>query len=136
MFIKFIKLDDKNLKDYLLLIHKIPDIPINKINLVVNKLINTTKKGEKGIIERFIIESYLKLVVQIANKYRGAGFSFSKLIKYGNKGLIKAVREIGNYNREEDFINYLIWTIEGEIINRIIREKDKKAEREKINEKR
>ncbi|GEM_PF-1211340 len=136
MFVKFAKLDELNLKDYLLIIHKIPDIPENKLNLVLNKLKATSKKEEKGIIERFIIESYLKLVVKIANKYRGSGISFSKLIKYGNKGLIKAVRGINKYSREDDFINYLIWVIEGEIINRIIKTKNQKKGIEKVNEKR
>ncbi len=131
MFIKFFKLDEKNLKDYLILVNKIPDIPVNKINLVINKLKTTKKKDEKGIIERFVIESYLKLVVKISNKYRGSGFSFSKLIKFGNMGLIKAIKNIKDYNKEDNFINYLVWIIEGEIIDKIIKEKSKKVLKEK-----
>lgn len=119
---KLIIVDEKKLKDYLLIASRIPDIPRNKLGLVLNKLLNTEDKEEKQVIERFLIESFLKLVIHIANKYRGAGYSFAKLIKFGNRGLIKTVKE-WEKSKNENFIQTLIWNVEGEILNGILKEK-------------
>lgn len=121
--------DEKKLKDYLLIASRIPDIPGNKLGLVLNKLLNTEDKEEKQIIERFLIESFLKLVIHIVNKYRGAGYSFAKLIKFGNLGLIKTVKE-WEKSKNENFIQTLIWNVEGEILNGIL--KEKKSNRERV----
>lgn len=121
--------DEKKLKNYLLIASRIPDIPGNKLGLVLNKLLNTEDKEEKQIIERFLIESFLKLVIHIANKYRGAGYSFAKLIKFGNLGLIKTVKE-WEKSKNENFIQTLIWNVEGEILNGIL--KEKKSNRERV----
>jgi DNA-directed RNA polymerase sigma subunit (sigma70/sigma32) len=124
-----IKIDEKKLKDYLLIASRIPDIPESKLGLVLNKLLNTEDKKEKQVIEKFLIESFLKFVIYIANKYRGAGYSFAKLIKFGNMGLIKTVKE-WEKTKDENFIQILIWNVEGEIINGIL--KEKKLNREQV----
>ncbi len=57
-----------------------------------------------------LIESNFRLVVSIANKYRGANMAFSDLMQEGNIGLIKAADKF-DYKRGFRFSTYATWWI-------------------------
>jgi len=128
MKLKLIDIDEGHLKDYLIVISRIRDVGFNKIELLLGKLKNIDDDGEKEDIQKFLIEAHLKMVIGIANQHRGAGLSFVKLIKAGNRGLIKAVKSWAN-EEPGTFISYLAWYIEGSIIDEFIRQKNKEMQR-------
>ncbi len=73
------------------------------------------KRLEKAVREgdrsrKKLIESNFRLVVSIANKYRGANMAFSDLMQEGNIGLIKAADKF-DYNRGFRFSTYATWWI-------------------------
>ncbi len=77
--------------------------------------------GEKtGYAMKKLAESNLRLVVDIAKRYKHRGFSFLDLIGYGNIGLMKAV---GNwdYRRGNRFSTYATWWIK-QAIGRSLRD--------------
>jgi len=130
MKLKLIDIDERHLKDYLIVISHIKETAYNKIELLLNKLEGMSQPEEKEDIQKFLIEAHLKMVVGIANRYRGAGLSFVKLIKAGNKGLIKAVKTWGS-DENEKFVPYLAWYIEGCILDEFIKHKNKEMQRKR-----
>ena len=119
MRLKLIGIEEKQLKDYIVVTSKIKDLTHEKMHDIAGKLLKEEAKEEKDSLKRVLIESNLKLVIKIAARYRGAGLTFAALIVSGNAGLIKAVR---NYNAEEtrSFMEYVNWMIEGVIIDALI----------------
>ena len=118
MKIKIMEVDEKHLKDYLIIAAHIKDMPESKLELVLNKYRNVKGFEEKEEIQRILIENNLKVVINIANRYRGAGLSFAKLIKAGNRGLIRAVKK---WDEKESFAQFLNWSVEGAIIDALIK---------------
>jgi DNA-directed RNA polymerase sigma subunit (sigma70/sigma32) len=118
MKLKIVDLSETQLKDYLVASCRIKEIAPEKLELVLSKY---EKAGgdEKDDIYRMIIESHLKMVIVIANRYRGAGISFAGLIRLGNSGLISAVKkwETGD---AESFLQHLVWAVEGAILDALI----------------
>ena len=122
MKLKLIGIEEKQLKDYIVVTSKIKELSQEKMIIMAEKLLNDGTKIVKDGLKRTLIESNLKLVIKIAARYRGAGLTFAALIVAGNSGLIKAVK---NYNSDETrgFIDYIHWMIEGVIIDALIEAK-------------
>jgi len=126
MNIKFTNIDEEHLKDYLIVTYYIKEITPAKLELVLNKYKRVKSKSEKDEVQKILIESHLKMSLSIASRYRGAGLSFTGLIKAGNRGLIKAVKKWPE-NDNENFTQFLTWKIEGAIIDELIRSRNKVA---------
>jgi len=122
MKIKIADLNETQLKDYLIASAYMKDMPPDKLELTLNKYKKAGDAGEREGIQKILTEAHLKMVVYIANRYRGAGLSFAKLIKEGNLGLIDAVKKWEG-PENGDFVPYLVWNIEGAVIEALIRNK-------------
>ncbi|MGB8646931.1 MAG: sigma-70 family RNA polymerase sigma factor [Anaerolineae bacterium] len=72
------------------------------------RLEKAVHNGERS--RKKLIESNFRLVVSIANKYRGANMAFSDLMQEGNIGLIKAADKF-DYTRGFRFSTYATWWI-------------------------
>jgi DNA-directed RNA polymerase sigma subunit (sigma70/sigma32) len=126
MKLKIAELNEQQLKDYLVAACRIKELTPDKLTLVLNKYKKSA--GESSAeIQRMLIEAHLKLVVCIANRYRGAGISFANLIGHGNGALISAVKKWDGTDGA-DFLPYLAWSIEGAILDALIRAKKEAGE--------
>lgn len=67
------------------------------------------KRGDK-LARHKMIQSNLRLVINIAKRYSGLGVSILDLIEEGNLGLMKAVEKF-NYKRGYRFSTYAAWWI-------------------------
>ena len=67
------------------------------------------KKGDKAARHK-MIQSNLRLVINIAKRYSGLGVSILDLIEEGNMGLMKAVEKF-NHKRGYRFSTYAAWWI-------------------------
>jgi len=121
MRLKIADLNEKQLKDYLVASFHMQEMTQDKLALVLNKYKNTDGI-EKEEIQRLLIENHLKMVIAIANRYRGAGISFAGLIRLGNAGLIAAVKK-WDCGDNEGFVPYLVWNVEGAILDALIKVK-------------
>lgn len=87
----------------------------------ISRIPRLTRKDEKDLAKRIrkgdtealrtMVESNLKFVVKVANKYKGCGISLLDLIHEGNLGLIQAASKF-DHNRGVRFITYAVWWIE------------------------
>ena len=73
------------------------------------ELARRTAKGDQAARQKLIL-SNLRLVVNIAKRYRNQGLSLMDLIEEGNLGLIRAVEKF-DYTRELRFSTYATWWI-------------------------
>jgi DNA-directed RNA polymerase sigma subunit (sigma70/sigma32) len=119
MRLKLIGIEEKQLKDYIVVTLKVREVTPDTVVSMAAKMIKTEDATVKNDLRRMLIESHLKLVINIASRYRGAGLTFAALIVAGNSGLIKAAK---NYSVEETrtFQEYVSWNIEGAIIDALI----------------
>ena len=86
----------------------------------IRKIQLLTAKEEENLAKRIVendetarnelTEANLRLVVFIANQYKGLGISLDDLIQEGNMGLIKAV-ELYDYRRGIRFASYAVFWI-------------------------
>ncbi len=118
MELKITNFDGQYLKDYIITVSGARVMSRAKEELALNKLLNAGEKEEKEEARRALIENNLKAVIAAGCRYRGAGISFARIIKAGNEGLIKAVK---NWKGKEDFHQYTAWRIEGAIIDKLIK---------------
>jgi len=89
-------------------LEKIKDIPI-LTSKQEKELISKAKKGSRQAIRK-IINSNLKLVVNIAKHYTHYGLPLMDLIEEGNLGLIKAIDKF-KLSKGYRFSTYAIWWI-------------------------
>jgi RNA polymerase primary sigma factor len=86
---------------------------ISKIPLLTReeeiKLGKAARKGDQRAIQK-LVESNLRFVVKIANRFSGAGPSLLDLINEGNIGLLQAARRF-DPARKVKFISYAVWWI-------------------------
>jgi RNA polymerase primary sigma factor len=66
-------------------------------------------KGNQAALQK-MVESNLRFVVSVANKYRACGISLLDLINEGNIGLIEAAKRF-DHTRGVKFISYAVWWI-------------------------
>jgi RNA polymerase primary sigma factor len=66
-------------------------------------------KGDQKAIQK-LVESNLRFVVKVANRFSGAGPSLLDLINEGNIGLLQAARRF-DPGRNVKFISYAVWWI-------------------------
>ncbi|MBP7791667.1 MAG: hypothetical protein KA120_01235 [Candidatus Goldbacteria bacterium] len=116
------KLKFKELKKYLVELFFLDDLNENENNFIAKNF-----PGQKNKKEKILIEGNLKKVVNIASKYRTHELNMEDLIEEGNKGLIYSVIN-WNPNLNDNFTNYVLWNIEGYILNFVIK-KEKELEK-------
>jgi RNA polymerase primary sigma factor len=73
------------------------------------RLARLASKGEQEALHK-LVESNLRFVVSIANRFSGCGISLLDLINEGNIGLIEAGRRF-DPERDVKFISYAVWWI-------------------------
>ncbi len=100
------------------------DLPLSLKKLSkkeIEKLFQTIENLENKIdsIKRKFIESNLRLVVNIAKRYRHRKLSLLDLINEGNLGLIRAVSKY-NYKEGFKFSTYAIWWIKQAVSRAIV----------------
>ncbi len=78
------------------------------------RLTKLVKKGDRKALN-MIIESNLKFVVSVANKYRVTGIPLEDLINEGNIGLVKSAFRFDE-TRGFKFISYAVWWIRQSIL--------------------
>jgi len=88
--------------------------------LTDEEVIEYTKRKDSGDEEakRILIESNLRLVINVGKKYINRGLSFQDLIQEGNIGLIKAVEKF-DWSRGYKFSTYATWWIRQGIVRAI-----------------
>ena len=67
-------------------------------------------KARSQMAQQHLTEANLRLVVSVANKYRGQGMDILDLIQEGNTGLMRAVKKF-DYRRGYKFSTYATWWI-------------------------
>ena len=78
------------------------------------ELARRAKKGDREALRK-LIESNLRFVVSVANKYKGYGVPLMDLINEGNLGLIQAAERF-DPDRGVKFISYAVWWIKQAIM--------------------
>jgi RNA polymerase primary sigma factor len=86
---------------------------ISKVPLLTReeevRLGKLARKGDQKAIQK-LVESNLRFVVKVANRFSGAGPSLLDLINEGNIGLLQAARRF-DPARNVKFISYAVWWI-------------------------
>lgn len=78
------------------------------------ELARRARKGDRQALRK-LIESNLRFVVSVANRYKGYGIPLMDLINEGNLGLIQAAERF-DPDRGVKFISYAVWWIKQAIM--------------------
>ena len=108
---------DEILQMYLKDISKIKLLKKNE-EIELGKKIKQGENKEAIIAKRKLIQSNLRLVVSIAQRYTGQGILFMDLVQEGSLGLIKAASRF-DYKKGFKFSTYATWWIKQSIIRAI-----------------
>jgi RNA polymerase sigma-32 factor len=109
---------DAGFRQYLNKVHRIPLLqPAEEAYLAKQ----AREHGDREAAHR-IISSHLRLVISIASKYRGYGFSLGELVAEGNIGLMQAVQRF-EPERGFRFATYAVCWIRAAIQSYILRSK-------------
>ena len=81
------------------------------------RLARAAEAGDEGA-RRTLVESNLRLVVSIANRYNAPGLRVLDLIQEGNLGLVQAVDRY-NWRSDSTFSTYATWWIRQSITHAI-----------------
>lgn len=118
MKLKFISIDEKKLKDYIVIVAKSKVLSAVQTAVLTSKFENTRSKTEAESIKRELVESNLRVVTGIANKYRGAGVTFAGLIAVGNRALVKSVKSYSG-QKLRNFVQHILWNVEGAVMKAV-----------------
>ena len=123
--INFINDNKTKIKDIL---YSLKHIEKQKILMPISNfknIIAEIRKNNEDIQQEknTLVQSNLKLVISIANKYKNAVLNFTDLIQEGNIGLLKAVDKF-DYKRGFKFSTYATWWIRQAIV-RFVNERSK-----------
>ena len=86
--------------------------------LEIGRKIKEGNKKESIIAKKKLIQSNLRLVISVANRYTGQGILFMDLVQEGSLGLIKAANRF-DYKKGFKFSTYATWWIKQTIIRAI-----------------
>ena len=108
---------DESLQDYLKEIGRIK-LLTREDEIRVGKEIKEGEKKSSLIAQKKLVQSNLRLVVNIAKKYTKRGVPFMDLLQEGSIGLIKAAQRF-DYKRGFRFSTYATWWIKQAILRAI-----------------
>lgn len=91
---------------------KHPEIKLEQLNSIIDEIIQNTQEYQKA--KRKLIESNLRLVVNIAKQFRNRGLHLQDLINDGNVGLISSIDKF-NYKFGFRLGTYVTWWIKQSI---------------------
>ena len=106
--------DKKILDDYLIKLKKYKLLSKEEEDYLLEKI----KEGDSKAREKFIY-SNLRLVINIAKKYRNRGLSFMELIQEGNIGLIESIDKF-DITKGYRFSTYAVWWIKHYVSRAVI----------------
>lgn len=124
MRMKLITIDEKQLKDYLVLVQKMKELSPDKAAAQAEKMACAKNKAEKRVIYRGLVGEQLKNVVHIASRYRGAGVTFAVLIAAGNRALISYLKDL-DAEGAGNFTESCCWHIEGAVMDCVVEARKK-----------
>jgi DNA-directed RNA polymerase sigma subunit (sigma70/sigma32) len=124
MRMKLITIDEKQLKDYLVLVQKMKELTPEKAAAQAEKMACSKNKAEKRVIYRGLVGAQLKNVVHIASRYRGAGVTFAVLIAAGNRALISYIKNL-DASGAANFMESCCWHIEGAVMDCVVEARKK-----------
>jgi DNA-directed RNA polymerase sigma subunit (sigma70/sigma32) len=123
MKMKITGVEESLLKDFVVAVRQIKPVSYETVYSAAFASMDTENKKARDEARRILIEQYLRSVIQIAARYRGAGVSFAELIRAGNSGLITAARTMGA-EQACNFDRHICEFIEDAVIDTVIRIKN------------
>ena len=95
--------------DYVRRVNAIPILTAEEEQALRARL-NSEDPGEVATTKKRLIESQLRLVISLSQRYRDSGLSFVSLVNVGNEGLIRALERFDPASAYR-FSSYATWWI-------------------------
>jgi RNA polymerase sigma-32 factor len=109
--------EDEGLRLYLDRISQFP--PLEREQEL--RLARRWKRRRDPAVSHVLVESHLRFVVKVANRYRGYGLKVEDLIEEGNLGLLEAVRRF-DPNRGLRFMTYAAYWVRAYILSHVLKQ--------------